>query len=115
MGEGNGRRKKEGRSERKEEKEKGFGDERVKNVRRKGEKGRGVGEGKAKKVGWGEERGVLEKEMKGKIGRREREEENTLRVKWENGRRGRKVQGGRQNGRKKGIERVVVSWSAVNR
>ncbi len=45
----------------------------------------GVGEGKASK---GEERGVLEKEMKEKIGRREGEEEKTLRVKWENERRG---------------------------
>ncbi len=54
----------------------------------------GIGEGspgrKARKVGWGGERGVLEKEMKGKIGRREGEEEKTLRVKWENERRGRR-------------------------
>jgi hypothetical protein len=44
-----------------------------------------VEEGKARKR---EERGVLEKEMKEKIGRREGEEEKTLRVKRENERRG---------------------------
>ncbi len=74
----------------KEREEKGFGDQRVMNGRRKGEKGRGVGEGKARKGGWGEERGVLEKEIKGKIGRRDGEEEKTLRMKRDNERRGRR-------------------------
>ncbi len=58
----------------------------------------------------GRARGIRERN-EGKMGRREGEEEKTLRVKWENGRRGRKS---REEGRKKGIERVVVSWSAVN-
>jgi hypothetical protein len=62
----------------------------------------------------GRERGIREGNEredweKGRGGRKDSESEMG---EWEERK---KMWGGRENGRKKGIERVVVSWSAVNR